>query len=112
MSIVKNAKGKAHSSEFEKNSEEYGFTFKDDLSEWENDIWTRSTAFDFYKTLNDKLKMQHFSGFNFMSLKSLGYTNEEVIHKSYHINKDQDFFQRRKSFFDSYIIKLMSYSPS
>jgi len=111
LSIVKNAKGKSHSSEFEKNSEEYGFTFKDDLSEWKNDIWTRSTAFDFYKILNDKLKMQHYGGFNFMSLKSLGYTNEEIVDKSYHI-RDQDFFKRRKSFFDSYIIKLMSHLPS
>ena len=112
LNIVKDAKGKAYSSEFEKNSEKYGFTFPDGLNEWQNDLWTRASAFDFHKTLNDKLKMHHFSGFNFMSLKSLGYTNEEIIDKSHHINKDQDFFQRRKSFFDSYIIELMSYSPS
>ena len=66
-------------SEFEKDSEKYGFTF-DENGNWKNAEWDEASAISFAKDLNGLVKTQNkMNSWTIMSFLGLGFSKQELL---------------------------------
>jgi radical SAM superfamily enzyme YgiQ (UPF0313 family) len=109
LQVANNLKERSYVSEFERNADKYGFKF-DANNKWYNDTWSRASVVKYSIELNNKRKRMNYAGFNQVALHSLGFTNEEIlsIHPDKMVRNNQEFYNRKKVFLQTYIDKLNS----
>lgn len=101
-------------SEFERNSELYGYQF-DENDQWYNSMWTKKKAEQFAdNVLNAQRKNRRLSCWLHIQLGSFGYTEEEIWGLANsgmrHIETivSNEFNVRKKKFIDAYEQKILS----
>jgi len=102
--VTKNA------SEFERNAEQYGYTFTSHNT-WKNEHWTNESATAFVRTkvgpLNGPFNAKHGS-WKIMQLKQMGYTHENFQKKNNKLwNLDEQII-RGQAFIDQYVAKVLA----
>jgi hypothetical protein len=106
--------GVAFYSEFERDSEKYGYKF-DDKGWWYNDHWTHHTAQKFaMEQLNYNRKLKRISCWFHIQLRAFGYNDEELwaiaesqlTHNGFLI--DQTFLDRKARYIADYKKLLLS----
>lgn len=104
LRLIKALDHRSTSSEFEKNSEKYGFRF-DENNAWYNKDWTSESAGHAGADLNNRREVHYLGGFHFLSLMSLGYNTNEILLLNDAPN-DAELKRRVKKFIDDYVDKL------
>ena len=102
--VTKNA------SEFERNAEQYGYTFTSHNT-WKNEHWTNESATAFVRTklgpLNGPFNAKHGS-WKIMQLKQMGYTHEDFQKKNNRLWKLDEQIIRGQAFIDQYVAKVLA----
>lgn len=108
LQVTNNLHERAYVSDFERNAEKYGFKF-DANNQWYSDTWNRETVLAYAAKLNPLRKRQNFAGFNHIALRTLGYTNEQIVSAVQHqLNNSNDFRRRKQEFMKNYLTSLNS----
>lgn len=108
LQVTNNLHERSYVSEFERNASKYGFKF-DKNNKWYNDTWNRQSVLEYSAKLNPQRKRINPAGFNHVALRSLGYSNEQIINTPQAVLlSDNIFKQRKQEFLYSYITKLSS----
>jgi hypothetical protein len=107
LQVTNNLMDRPFLSEFERNAGKYNFHFDAD-GKWFNETWSRKSALEFAGTLNEKRKYTPMASFNFITIKSLGFTDEELLDKTMTdvVENNPEFFVRKNAFISAYKKKL------
>jgi radical SAM superfamily enzyme YgiQ (UPF0313 family) len=108
LQVTNNLGDRPFLSEFEREAEKYNFKFDND-NRWYNETWSRQTAIEFADSLNHKRKHTPVTSFNYIIIKSLGFTDSELLNKTRPeiIERNPKFFERREMFIKTYKNKLL-----
>lgn len=95
-------------SEFERDSEKYGFKW-DDNGAWYNELWNEETAIQFAKEMNEKA-WPHIGQHTWalVHLLGLGYEKDQIFKQKRIDFNWRDLYHKRYDFLKNYYNKLMS----
>jgi hypothetical protein len=107
LQVTNNLGDRPYVSEFEKNADKYGFKF-DENGKWYSDLWNRQTVLVAADNLNKFRKRMNLSGFNHVSLHTLGFEDDEILktHPDKMTRDNPEFYKRKKVFMETYLQKL------
>lgn len=106
LNVTNNLHERSYVSEFERNTEKYGFKF-DKNGKWYTEQWNRASVLEFSGKLNPQRRRVNHSAFSHVALHGMGYTNEEILSTRLDVlNSSEDFKNRKKEFINKYLKKL------
>lgn len=96
-------------SEFDKNSDKYGFKV-DEKGNWYNNEWTQAQATDFAKEVEEMLKYKaRLHPWTFMHLKSMGYDQNKLLKARRKELDWDDIVSKNKEFLKKYYNRLLTF---
>jgi radical SAM superfamily enzyme YgiQ (UPF0313 family) len=113
LHVTNNFEGRPFVSEFERNAEKYNFKF-DEKGHWFNEHWNRDSVLKAATELNNQRQNNKIASFNYVALKSIGFTDDEMASKNRPdlVENNPDFYERKKKFISEYKEKLMNLRPN